>query len=79
MRLTINLRDDHYALAKGIARETQKSVSKAVEGLIDRGLQVVPLKAGKKHYTVGKNGLPVVQGTRPFTSEDVYRIDLETS
>ena len=56
MRLTINLEDDLYAVAKSLASAEDKSISHAVNILIRRGL--VPQGDARKQP---KSGLPVVR------------------
>jgi metal-responsive CopG/Arc/MetJ family transcriptional regulator len=74
MRLTINLDEELYAVAKSLARNDDSSISAAVNRLIRRGLE---LKETKK--TRGKSGFPVVRCEKKFTSEDVYALDGELS
>jgi hypothetical protein len=74
MRLTINLDDEIYAVAKSLARAEDSSISAAVNRLIRRGLE---MKAPRK--TSGKSGFPVVRCDKKFTSEDVYALDSELS
>jgi len=83
MRLTVNLDSDLYAVAKALARESDASVSAAVNQLIRRALER-PLQATSRDGqtatpAVGQAGLPVVHCDQTFTSEEVYRIDLESS
>jgi len=72
MRLTVNLEEDLYIIARALARAENCSISEAVNRLVRRGL--MPRSHAEK-----KSGFPVVRGTRPFTSEDVYRIEGEDS
>ena len=74
VRLSINLEDDVYAAAKSLARVADCSIGSAVNALIRRGL--APRDAVRPRR---KNRLPVVPCTRPFTSEDVYAADAESS
>lgn len=83
MRLTINLDSDLYAVAKSLARESDSSLSAAVNQLLRRALAQPAepetgsqLMAGKR---VGKAGLPSVSCDHSFTSDDVYRMDAETA
>lgn len=70
MRLSVNLEDDLYAIAKSLAAAEQCSLSEAVNRLVRRGLE--PSRAAPR-----RRGFPTVRGTRPLSSEDVYRIDTE--
>ena len=83
MRMTVNLDKDLYAVAKALARESETSISAAVNELIRRALARSPQApaGGQQHdgTRTGKAGLPVVACRRTFTSEDVYRIDQESS
>ena len=74
MRLTINLEDENYSVAKSMANEADCSISQAVNQLIRKALEPQPFKKapGKKPK---KDDLPVVQGKKTFTSDDVYRIE----
>jgi hypothetical protein len=68
MRLTVNLEDDLYALAKAIARSEDCSLSAAVNRLLRRAVEprhMPPLGAG--------TGVPAVPCRTRFTSEDVHR------
>jgi hypothetical protein len=71
MRLTINLEDDLYALARTIAKTEDCSISAAVNGLLRRSLE-----RGRPARRPGSL-LPEVPCRRSFTSDDVYRADLE--
>ncbi len=74
MRLTVNLADDTYAIAKSLAHEEGTTVSKAVNQLLRRALEPANGQDGGNEWN---DGLPVVKCRRTFTSEDVYRIDAE--
>ncbi|OGQ11657.1 MAG: hypothetical protein A2138_09265 [Deltaproteobacteria bacterium RBG_16_71_12] len=73
MRLTVNLRDDLYAVARSMARAESISISEAVNRLLQRAL-AEPRAAPRR----SKNGLPVVRGRAPFGPDDVLRIESET-
>lgn len=83
MRLTINLDGDLYAVAKSLARESDSSLSAAVNLLLRRALDhpSAPGLDGQEGVPVrvGEAGLPSVSCGRCFTSDDVYRIDAETA
>lgn len=72
MRLTINIDDDLYSVAKSLAAAKDHSISQAVNELIRRGLAPQTRATSRK-----RNGLPVVRCSRTFTSEDVYDIESE--
>jgi post-segregation antitoxin (ccd killing protein) len=74
MRLSVNLDDELYAVARSLARSQDITISAAVNRLIRRGLE---LKEAKR--TRAKSGFPVVRCERTFTSEDVYALDTELS
>jgi predicted transcriptional regulator len=72
MRLTINLDDDLYAVAKSLARTQESSISVAVNQLLRQGLERPGKARGRS-----KTGLPIVRCDRKFTSDDVAAIDIE--
>jgi metal-responsive CopG/Arc/MetJ family transcriptional regulator len=72
MRLTINLDDDLYAVAKSLAQTRESSISDAVNQLLRQGLER-PRGPSRR----SKTGLPVVRCDRRFTSDDVAAIDGE--
>ncbi len=74
MRLTISLEPDIDPVVRALAKERDSSLSAAVNELVRRGLAAQPVSA-----MAVKDGLPVVHGRRPFTSEDVYRLEAEGS
>ena len=70
VRLTINLNDEVYRVAKSMAIADDCSLSAAVNKLLQRGISGPPAKK-KKNSTA----FPTVRGRQPFTSGDVYKID----
>jgi len=68
MRLSVNLADDLYLIAKALAQAEGCSLSEAVNRLVRRGL--VPALGPR-----ARGGFPVVRGSRPFSAEDVRRVD----
>lgn len=72
MRLTINIDDDLYSVAKSLATAKDHSISQAVNELIRRGL--APQNSAPRRK---RNGLPVVRCEKTFTSEDVYEQERE--
>lgn len=70
MRLTVNLKEDIYRVAKSMAIAEDCSISVALNKLLERAI------AGREPNKEGiPGGLPIVSGRRPFTSLDVYKID----
>ncbi|MCC6622432.1 MAG: antitoxin [Deltaproteobacteria bacterium] len=69
MRLSVNLEDDLYAIAKSLASAERCSISEAVNRLVRRGL-TPPSRPSRK-----RSGFPVVRGARPISSDEVYRIE----
>jgi antitoxin component of RelBE/YafQ-DinJ toxin-antitoxin module len=72
MRLSISLDDDLYAAVKSVARAEGLSLSAAVNSLLRRSIfpvgQAVPVPSVR-------NGLAVVDGRVPLSSEDVRRME----
>lgn len=77
MRLTINLENDHYLIAKALAKEADCSISAAVNDLIRRALAADNERIGQSNSTQ-KNGFPIVSGKKAFTSQDVDSIELKS-
>ena len=71
MRMTVNLDEDLYLIAKGLSKEQDITISKAVNHLLRRSLEPVPSTA------VDSLELPIVKGRKPITSEDVYQAEEE--
>jgi hypothetical protein len=72
MRLSINLEDDLYAAARSLAVEENCSISAAVNKLLRRSFEATPPPSGR-----GKRKFPTIKGSKPFRSEDVYKIEME--
>jgi hypothetical protein len=70
MRLTVNLESELYAIAVAYARNAGCSISDAVNLLLRRSLTPA-VKPSKRRAS----GFPVVRGERPFSDEDVERIE----
>lgn len=70
VRLTVNLEEAQYRLAKSVALAEDCSISEAVNKLLARVAQNSSRKPARR-----RNGFPVVKGCRPFTSDDVYKIE----
>lgn len=74
MRLTVNLADDTYAVAKSLAQEEETTVSDAVNKLLRRALEPMSARKSRKKWN---DGLPVSPGRRMFTCADVDRVEAE--
>jgi Arc/MetJ family transcription regulator len=75
MRLTINLDDDLYAMARSHAIATKTSISKAVGDLLRRNISSRPATAITPPNIHPESGFPIsVSGSKPFTNEDVRRM-----
>jgi hypothetical protein len=68
MRLSVNLEEDNYRLAKSLAREEDISISKAINRLLKRQLPS-PQSSAPKEMT--RSGFRVVSGKQTITSSDV--------
>jgi antitoxin component of RelBE/YafQ-DinJ toxin-antitoxin module len=76
MRLTINLDDELYAVARSFAQTMDVSISVAVNQLLRRAIyptEPIPLPFAAE----GDNAWPVVAGKRVVTPEDVKALDDE--
>ncbi len=72
MRLTINLDDDLYAMARSHAIETKTSISKAVGDLLRRRTSAATPPTFGIHPL---SGFPVSQGTgRKLTEKEIQRM-----
>lgn len=75
MRLTINLDEDLYAMARSHAVAEKTSISKAVCDLLRRKGAIpnalLPLTRHESSYFDPVLGIQVSRGDRPFTSQDV--------
>lgn len=75
VRTTLNIADDVFEVAKSIAHVRKVSIGEALSDLARRGMDAEP-RIGISPVT----GLPVVlkrPGSRPITSEEVYRLHAE--
>lgn len=83
MRLTINLDDDLYAMARSHAIATKTSISKAVGDLLRRNTSANAqpasgsLVAESNFHIDPVTLLPIIRTTRKITAEDVRRADDE--
>lgn len=72
MRLTISLEDELYTAVKAMARADDVSLSAAINALLKRS--VFPEGAGVPIPSV-RNGVAVVEGRGPLSSEEVRRME----
>lgn len=77
MRLTINLDDDLYAVAKSLAQTRDVSISVAVNSLLRRALEPSRIEPIPAPIAADAGGWPVVRGKRVVTAEDVKALDDE--
>jgi hypothetical protein len=75
VRLTINLDDDLYAMARSHAIATKTSLSKAVGDLLRRRQAVppAPKSADADIYLDPILGIQVSRAARPITMEEIHR------
>jgi len=86
MTQTIDLESDVYAVAQTLARQEHCTVGAVINRVLRRTLvgTVPPDSAseepGPSHLTVDpETGWPSVRCSQSFTSEDVYRSELDTT
>jgi hypothetical protein len=72
MRLTINLDDDLYRMAKAFAVTEDVSISKAINTIMRRIVAPTPVT---KSVCSEDSAFPVSRGRRLITSEDVHRVE----
>ena len=81
MRLTVNLDEDLYQIARTQAFAERVSISHAVNSILRRALDTghpADPPSGRSPKSVeprGRRGFPVSRGTRRITAEDVERIE----
>ena len=73
MRLTINLDDDLYAVAKGLAQAEVISISQAINRLLRSSTEANPRPVPSKRNSM--SGLQVSRGRRLITAADVRAIE----
>jgi negative regulator of replication initiation len=73
MRLTINLDDDLYAMARSHAIATKTSISKAVGDLLRRRTAAAPAPQTSSSYFDPVLGIQVSRSERPLTEEEIQR------
>lgn len=74
MRLTISLDDDLYAAVKSLAQSEDLSMSAALNHLVRRAIYPVNEPLG---VPTVRNGIVVIEGHEPITSEQVRRLEEE--
>jgi hypothetical protein len=74
MRLTVNLDDELYGVARSLARAEDISISEALNRLLRRALQPAPRGRAKD-----KTGLPSSPSKRPFGPDEVADVELGTA
>jgi hypothetical protein len=75
MRLTINLDDDLYAMARSHAIATKTSISKAVGDLLRRRILAASAPSSSSPGIHPLSGFPVSQSEgRPITNGDTRRV-----
>lgn len=75
MRLTVNLDDDLYAIARSLAQAEGCTVSAAVNRLIRRSFEDAGAHRSAKSRDVKRNGVLVSRGRVPITADTVRRIE----
>jgi hypothetical protein len=86
MTQTIHLESDVYAVAESLARQEHCTVGAVVNQVLRRTL-VGPVRSDSRpsertppHLTMDpETGFPLVKCSQPFTSEDVYRCEMDVS
>ena len=71
MRMTVNLDEDLYLIAKSLSKEQDITISKAVNLLLRRSLGPVPTPVETSLE------LPIVKGRKPIISENIYQAEEE--
>ena len=82
MRTTIDLPEDLHRIATSLARHNRRSLGQVVAELMRRGLEAPPpgerVGEPRPPYRLHPvTGLPVVDGTRPMTDDDVKALEDE--
>jgi predicted DNA-binding ribbon-helix-helix protein len=77
MRLTVNLENDLYALAKSLAKAEDCSISVAVNRLLRRSLSGAAKVPNTSVRSKRRNGLVISRGRKPITADIVLQIDAE--
>lgn len=77
VRLTVNLDEDLYALARSLAQAEGCSVSVAVNRLVRRSFEEDPSRRSGSRRRTTRNGFVVSKGRVPITADVVRRIESE--
>ena len=77
MRLTVNLDEDLYALARSLAQAEDCSVSVAVNRLVRRSFEEDSSRRSSSRRRTTRNGFVVSKGRVPITASVVRRIESE--
>lgn len=72
MRTTVDLPDDLLQRARGIARDTGRSLGSVVADLMRKGLEPRPAAPSR---TSARTGLPLISVGRIITSDDVLALE----
>jgi hypothetical protein len=75
MRLTVNIEEDLYRVAKSVAVAEECSISAAINKLLRRALAGRP--SSRKKGSQGLSDFPVTVGCHPITEKDVASVDLD--
>jgi hypothetical protein len=76
MRLTVNLENDLYALAKSLAKAEDCTISAAVNRLLRRSLQgAAKDQPNRSRRPSKRNGFVVSRGKLPITADTVQQIE----
>ena len=78
MRLTVNLENDLYALAKSLAKAEDCTISAAVNRLLRRSLPgAAKDRSVRSRFSSKRNGFVISRGKRPITADTVRQIEAE--
>lgn len=77
MRLTVNLDEDLYALARSLAQAEDCSVSVAVNRLVRRSFEGDSSRRSGPRGGRTRNGFVVSKGRVPITADTVRRVESE--
>ncbi len=73
MQVTLDLPDDVFAKAEALAREQSRSLGSVLADLI-RGVEPEPRPAFELAPLLPGHRFPVIEGSRPFTVEEIDRM-----
>ena len=72
MQITLDLPDDVFAKADAVAKQESRNIGSVLADLI-RGMKIVPRPDPLPQPAQGHR-FPVVEGSRPFTVEEIDRM-----